>query len=269
MTVTSGDMYSVGARRAVIFALTAAGLPAATAASGVVYEGIEVLGIKNFEYTIPPVRKIVHSGNDRVLANDFLPSLEGAGAVLTVAGRSLALDAMIANIKVVTLGESKFIAQGTDQQGSEPDVAIAVYQQAKDSTLRSRRYRMQVLPKCVISAQAPGQSENVAESKYEVAISPTTKHLWGLAFSIATDGCLEADAIEGMYEGRPNIVAWLGDNVITKFLFPVAKQATATGKIHAVYKDGILDSGCALAVDGITPTVKPTAGQIVVAIYEY
>jgi hypothetical protein len=269
MTTVSGEMYAVGARRAVIFELNANGYPDAPAPAHTAYEGIEVLGVKNFELNIPAVRKITHVGNDRVLAYDFLPAIEGSGGTLAVAGRDLGLDAMIAGVKEVTVGEAKFITQMTDQQGSEPDVALFICQQAKDASSRSRRYRFQVVPKCVISATPPGMNENPAETKYDIAISPTTKHLWGLEFTIATDGCLEAGVVEGMSEGRPNIVAWLGDNVETEFNFPTAKPASSVDKIHALYVDGILDATATHTVSAITPSTKPTAGQLLVCLYEY
>jgi len=269
MANVSGEMYSVGARRAVLFRLNAAGYPIYGSASATPYEGIEVLGVKSFDLTIPPVRKIVHSGNDRVLAFDFLPAIEGAGGGLTVAGRSLSLDAMISGVIQRTVGETKMIAQDTDLQGSEPDVALFVMQQAKDATLRSRRYRYQIIPKCVISSTPPGQSEAVAETKYDIAISPTVNHLWGTAFTVADDGCTEAAVIEGMSEGRPNLVAWLGDNVITGFNLPTSKPATATSKIHGVWVNGVPDATFGKTVTTITPTVKPGAGVVVVALYEY
>jgi len=269
MTEVSGEMYAVGARRAILFELDAEGYPAAIAPATTPYEGIELLGIKSFDLNIPAVRKIVHSGNDRVLAHDFLPALEGAGGTLTVAGRSLALDAMIAGINVVTLGESQFIPQDTDQQGSEPDVALFIAQQAKDATSRSRRYRYQIVPKCVVSAAPPGMNENPAESKYEIAISPTTKHLWGLEFTIADDGCLEAGVIEGMAENRPNIVAWLADASEDEFLFPVAKPAVSVDKIHATYVNGVLTVPDTIAVDSLSFTAPPADDAIIVCFYEY
>lgn len=269
MGATSGEMYAVGARRGLVFQLNAAGYPIFGTASATPYEGIEVLGIKSFDLTIPPVRKIVHSGNDRVLAFDFLPAIEGAGATLNVAGRSLSLDAMISGVKVRTIGETKLMSQDTDQQGAEPDVALFVMQQAKDSTLRSRRYRYQIIPKCVLSLTPPGQSENPAESKYEVAISPTINHLWGTALTVADDGCIEAGVVEGMAEGRPNLVAWLGDNVITAFNLPVSKPATATTKIHGVWVNGVVDATVTKTITQITPTTKPGVGAVIVCLYEY
>jgi len=269
MTVVSGELYAVGARRAILFALNAAGLPLPTAAGATAYEGIEVLGVKNFELAIPAVRKITHSGNDRVMAYDFLPAIEGASGTLTVAGRSLSLDAMVAGVKVVTLAETKLLAQITDQQGAEPDIALFIAQQAKDASSRSRRYRYQIVPKGVISAVPPGMNENPAETKYEIVISPTTKHLWGLAFTVAADGCLEAGVVEGMAEARPNIVAWLGNSTVTVFNFPTAKPAVSVGKIHATYKDGVLVVPDTITVTSLTFTTPPATGSIIVTIYEY
>ena len=268
MANVTGEMYAVGARRAVVFELDANGYPNAVAPVGTAYEGIELLGVKGFELNFPAVRKVTHVGNDRVMAYDFLPAIEGAGGTLTVAGRDLGLDAMIAGVTEVTLGESRFIPQITDQQGSEPDVAVFVIQQAKDASSRSRRYRYQIIPKCVISAVPPGMTENPAESKYEIAISPTTKHLWGHTLTVAHEGCTEASVVEGMSEGRPNIVAWIGDNSEQHFAFPTAKQAIVA-KIHGVFVNGTLVVPDASATDKITITVPPTAGAMIVCIYEY
>lgn len=268
-TVVSGEMYAVGARRAVLFQLNAAGLPEAGTASATAHEGIQLLGVKNFELTFPAVRKITHSGNDRVMAYDFLPAIEGAGGTLTTAGRSLALDAMVAGVKVLTLAETKLLAQITDQQGAEPDVALLIAQQAKDASNRSRRYRYQIVPKCVVSAIPPGMDENPADSKYEVAISPTTKHLWGLAFTVAVDGCLEAGVVEGMAESRPNIVAWKGNGTLVTFNFPTAKPAVSVAKIHGTYLDGVLTVPTTITVTALTFTPAPAAGVTIVTIYEY
>lgn len=276
MTATSGEMYAVGARRAVLFKLNALGYPMDgpspdfyPAAAHTPYEGIEVLGAKSFELNYPAVRKISHVGNDRVLAFDFLPAIEGGSGTLTVAGRSLVLDAMLSGVLPVTVGEAVFAPMITDKQGSESDVGLIVFQQAKDATLRTRRYRMQVVPKGVIAITPPGQNENPAETKYEVAINPTTQHLWGHVFSVADEGCLEAGVVEVMTEGRPNVVAWRADNVETNFDLPTAKPATATAKIHAVYVDGVISAAAGSSITQIIPTAKPTAGQIVVCIYEY
>lgn len=269
--IMSGDMYAVGARRAVIFELTADGYPSPGAVPATPYEGIEVLGVKSFDLNIPGVRKISHVGNDRVLAYDFLPTIEGSSATMNVAGRDFTLDALLGGVKEVTKGEMKYITQMTDQQGFEPDVAVFVYQQAKDASTRTRVYRAQIIPKGVISVVPPGQNENPAETKYEIAISPTSKHLWGLDFDPAVDGCAEAGVVEGMFRGRPNIVAWLADGSEDEFNLPTAKPAVSVDKIHATYVDGALVVPDTIHVDHITFVggAIPTVGQIIVTIYEY
>jgi hypothetical protein len=262
-------MYAVGARRAVIFALGAAGMIEPGTAATAAYIGLEVLGVKSLELNPPGIRKISHVGNDRVMAFDLLPTIEGVSGTLTVAGRSMVLDALLGNVKMLTLAEVKLMSAITDQQGSEPDVAVFVSQQAKDASTRSRRYRFQLIPKCSVTAAPIGMNDNPAESKYELAISPTTKHLWGLALSVANDGCLEAGVVEGMTEGRPNIVAWKGNGVLTNFLFPLDKPATAVGKVAATYVDGVLTVPDTITVTSITITTPPTTGKIITTIYEY
>jgi len=268
MGVVSGEFYSVGARRAVIFALDVNGYPAATLSDGTPYEGTEVLGVKTFDLTVPGVRKISHVGNDRVLAFDFLPAIEGVSASMTVAGRDLGLDALLQGVTKVTLGESEFTPVLTDLQGYEPDVAVFICQQAKDAATRSRRYRFQIIPKSVIAVAPPGMNENPAESKYEISISPTTKHLWGHTFTVAHEGCLEAAVIEGMSEGRPNIIAWKGNASEQHFNFPASKQAIL-GKVHAVFVNGTILVPDVIAVDKITITAPPADGAMIVCIYEY
>ena len=82
MAATSGKQLAVGMRRAVIFALDANGYPAAIGVTA--YEGIEVVGPKAFTLTVPDARRIVHTGNDRVLALDYLPPTEPYSVVLRV-----------------------------------------------------------------------------------------------------------------------------------------------------------------------------------------
>ena len=196
MTATSGNQLAVGARGGFIFALDANGYPAAD--STTVYEGLELKGLKAGDLNVPNPRVITHSGNDRVLANDFLPSLEPITGEVRAANLGMGVNAAITNVNTFTAGEMTFMPWGTDQQGSEIDVALMLFQQSLDTTSKLRRYRTIIIPKARAVPLASGMNENPNEQRYQIVSNPTTKHLWGTTMAVETEGATEAAFIEGM-----------------------------------------------------------------------
>lgn len=270
MTAATGKQQAVGLRRAVVFELDASGYPAATGTAP--YEGFETVGPKAFDLTIPDVRKIVHSGADRVLALDFLPSLEPSTAELRTATQDIPLNSFLTGVEDFVVGEAALMAWQTDQQGSEPDVAFLMFQQSLDAVSKLRHWRFFILPKGRAIPMAAGMNENPAEMRYAIAPNPSTKHLWGTALVVGTEGATEAGFLEGMSAGKPNIVAFKGDNSTLEFLLPVGKPATAIAKI-AVWVNGVLSTGgggdYTATTTSITFDVAPTTGAIIVVFYEY
>lgn len=267
MTAVSGQQLSVGLRYATVFPLDANGYPNTGTTGATAYEGLEFGGPRAFELSVPDVRRISHVGNDRVLALDFLPPTESMSGALRIARHEQSINATLMGVTEFTVAEKKNVAWATDVQGYEPDVALFLFQQSLDASTKLRRWRFIIIPKARIIPSLSGMNENASEVLYAIAPSPSTKHIWGTSLTVGTEGVTEVTVIEGMSEDRPKIVAWKGDNIVTKFLFPTSKPASSATKI-LFWKDGVLDGGVA-AVDGVTPTVKPTSGQMVISIYEF
>ena len=131
-----------------------------------------------------------------------------------------------------------------------------------------RNYRLFLMPSCRVLPKIAGQNENASEFLYNVAPNPVTKHLWGTTLAVVTEGCLEAAIFEGMSQGRPHIVAWLGNNAATFFDLPATKPALSTAKM-ALFVDGTLDGTATFTTTRATPTSTPGTGKMVVLYYEY
>jgi len=117
-------------------------------------------------------------------------------------------------------------------------------------------------------------NENPAEFGVNLALAIATKYPWGIAFTTATQGFTSAETLKFFFDNFPHMCAWLGDNTVTKFLFATTRQAYSVAKVHGVWHyvtaTGVcaVDAGATIAVDGVTPTVKPAAGDIVICLYE-
>lgn len=268
MANVSGINWGVGLRRAVVFPLNSDG--SLKAVDENVYEGLEFEGPRAFEVTFPESRRIVNPGNDRVRDVIFLPPTEAITAVLRVGFDHHEINAALMNTEQFFVGESSMVGYGTDKQGYEPDVALLLMQIAHDET-KLTRYRYFMIPRAK-AVPSPGQfGENATEIAYNIAISPSTMQIWGVEFTEEDNGMTEAALIDGMSEGRINIVAWVGDGTTTDFDFPTDKPAISAGKICVFdFAAGTeITSGVTKEVDDLTFAVAPTANKLIVAKYEY
>jgi len=266
MTVASGKQFPVGLKYAAIFELNSNGRPAATGTTA--YEGVEVEGEKAFSLTIPDPRKIVHSGQDRVLAVDYLPATEAAEGELRVSVEDQAVLALITDVLSYSVGEAKFVPIGTDRQGEEPQVGMMLYQQALDAAGKQRHWRCFIIASARCIPIVAGMGENAEDTRFKVAPSPTTKTLWGETLDADTAGASEATILIGMTKGRPKLVAFKANGSATDFSFPASAPARDVATI-SVWKNGTLvSSGLTPAVDKITFSVAPTSGDDIVVLYE-
>lgn len=273
MADTSGILLSVGLRFGAAFLLDSTGNPVCTGAvsSGSVAatEGYEFDGAKAFELAIPEPRKITHSGEDRVLAVDFLPALDGVSGTLNVAENDYALNAMLQGVTVATVGEAKGLAYNTDKQGSEPDVSLLLYQQGQDSATGLRRWRAELLARARAIPQPPGMSDTPAEVKYSLTANPSAKTIWGETITSGSYGCTQASVMEFMCEGEPVLNAFQGDGTN-----PTVLTLSATPKSAAklvVYKNGVklaAPGAYSLATNKITLVAAITATDFVWVWYE-
>lgn len=267
MTAPSGNQLAVGAREGFFFELDENGYPKAT--STTVYEGLEIKGLKAADLNVPNPRVLPHAGNDRNLANDFLPSLEPITGEIRAANLGMDTNSKLAATKKYAVGEMEMIGWGTDQQGSEIDAAMLIFQQSLDTASKVRRWRSIVAPKIRAVPLASGMNENVNEQRYQIVSNPSTKHLWGESFDASTNGFTEAAFEEAMSVYKPKLVAWKGDNTEDEFLFPTNRPAADTAKV-TVWKNGVLVSaGLTVTTTKITFSVAPASGAMIVCLYEY
>lgn len=268
----SGSMLSVGAKLGYIFELNAAGYPAAPDDLSC-YEGIELAGIKGFELSSPNARLVTHMGNDRVLAVDFLPTTEPVSGEIRVAPSLQGVNASLTNNKQFTVGEMSLLAWSTENQGSEEDISLLIFQQALDKDTKLRAWRgLTVARARAIPVLAP-MNDNPSEFRYQVIASPSTKHIWGTALATGTEGATEAAAIETMTGNKPKIVAWQADGSEDNFVYPASKMPISDAKT-VVWLNGVLQTSGGGdytwdVVTGITFDTPPNDHDIIVSWYEY
>jgi hypothetical protein len=273
MSAPTGDFYMVGARHARALLLNASGVPAATAASGAIYEGFELATLLNFNLDTPDFRKIDHYGGDSVRASDVLPPNASGGANLAVGSINPATYAALTGTSVVTIGESTGIGIATSKRGYEPDICLYAIQQAVNSS-NLRKWCMAIVPIAKAMFKDGSMNENKSEFTFQLSMGIARKYPWGISFASGTEGFTRAEAVKFWFDNFPWFVAWKGDGIVTKFLFHTDRQAYSTDKIHAVWVwdvgTGIaaLDATAAKATDGVTPTELPADGDIVMCLYE-
>lgn len=268
MANTTGIVWGVEVYRAVIFPLNSDGSIKAT--STTVYEGLEITGPRVFELTPAEPRIVNNPGAGRIMDVIYLPPNEATRAELRVGYNMQAVKAALSGVKNPAVAESTYVMRGTEQQGSEPDCAMFVTQLAKDNNKLSR-WHYYMIPLCKAIPLDSPMNENALEDRYAITMSPASKHIWGVPFTVAVEGCTEAAYGDGMSEGKFNVVAWLTDGAAVDYSFPVSKPATNVAKIALFdWTAGTeVTAGITKTATKITYSVAPTTGKLLVAKYEY
>jgi hypothetical protein len=265
--VVSGRQFGVGTRRAILYALNASGSPAATDITP--YTGVQVVGAKTLDITIPDARKITHVGDDAPLQVDFLPPTEAISGSMDIAEEDQAVYALLTGTNSLTIGESKVIGIATSKQGFESQVGLLVFQQSL-SALGVRNWRWMLFPKAVIYPHPSGFNDNAAVHKYQIAPAVVAQHLWETVFSAATtgEGYTRAQGLIGQSRYMPSVVAWLATTGGTQFAFPALEPAADVLKA-AVFVNGVADTAWTISTTQIATTGAPGNGKRVVCFYEH
>ena len=275
MTAATGKMFSVGARSVTVFALGTDGLPT-LGTVGVLSVGTTMSAFKAFEITKPNARRINHVGNDRLLALDFLPPLEGVTATLRTGTDDFDVDAVLTGVTKATVGESVMLADSTDKQGFEPFVAVVAFQQAQSKITKARNWRSWIFPSTKAIPMATGMGDNPTETTYDLGPSPVSYHIWGTAIIEGTDGATEAAIIRAQSEGKPAYGFSIGNASGKVFSFPAASAtigppSTALLPKIVVWTDGVkksLTTDYTVTVAAVTFETAATPGSAArVAIY--
>lgn len=275
MAAPTGDFYGVGARYARALVLDSLGIPAATAASGAVYEGYELATLKNFNVEYPDIRTISHYGGDKIRAIDSLPPNQMGSAKAALGSINPATYAALTTTKVITIGEATGMIWGSSKLGYEDDICLWVVQQ-EESSGGLRRWRLDIIPVARATIKNAAMNENPAEYPVDLTPAIATAYPWHIAFTESIEGCTSGQVATFHTNNFPFICAWKGDNVVTKFSFGTGHNAAVLGESFDVHGVWVIDAAThvsakdatpTLAADGVTPTTKPDTGDIVVAFY--
>jgi hypothetical protein len=276
MTAVSGLQYGVGARYACAIPLDDVGKPDVPVGTNapVPYVGMPFYGFHAWDVKAPGMKQIDHKDNDGVAVSDFLPPDAGATAQLKIGVDNQPLNAFLGATKEITIGESKAVHWITNKQGSEPDVALFLYQQAKDRTTRARTWRWQIARSTICVPQLKGMDESAQEVLYDVVLNKGVTTIFGVPLTEAADGCLESAILGGMSNNKPCIAFWRmdgTDDVAMDFPTGVVAKAAANVSVYS-WVTGALVSPTLYDVDvdlmGITWDAFPAAG-IYGAFIEY
>jgi hypothetical protein len=270
MTV-SGQMFTSGARKGVVFPLEATtGFLSPPVAQPVAtgYYGIKWEGYRAFQGNFPKARKLSFVAQDRVAQIDWLPPTEGMDATVQCSATDYALIAALGGQLVRTVGTAKMIQILTNKQGFEPTVAMQFIQQAEDLSLGIRRWQSYLLPasKAIFAPASMGDAEEMLT--YDVAPSISRQNMFGTPLTEVADGTLSSQMGMLMTEGFPYVCVWRGDNSMKVFLFdPAIPALNATTAFIAVTKNGTAVTETQLTT-GVTFASAPALGDIVIAVYE-
>lgn len=267
MTQATGKQFPVGLRYGAAFALNSSGLPDATSPT-TPYEGVQFHSANAFDIAFPDARQIVHPGDDKVSAIDYLPPLDPITGTLSVSRYDMTLNALLTGVLEYTPGEMDAMSWATDQQGDEPSVGLLLYQQSLAGVTKIRNWRSFLIPSARVIPKPGGMSADQVNTTYQIGVNPTTKQLWGTTLDITVEGALEHGFVEFHSEYKPWMAAWLANGTATVFSFSAGHQAQATAKIE-VWDNGLNVTGSVtLATTDVTFSVAPTSGHVVVVWYE-
>ena len=241
-----------------------------------VYTGLSIGGPVSFEYSFPDPETINHPGNNQVLQQDSLPSLESSNGTLQVSRTDYDTIVALTNVNVRTFGDINSVAWRTNQQGTEPTVALVIYAQGKLPS-GVRGWSTYVFPKSVIIPKPKGMSREQQNLSYFVQPQFSTKHLTGLALTTADDGCTSAEVVEYQSNYRLSFAGWTTTATEAVYSFDADLPYTNNaGNGIVVTKNGVLMTYGATAdathytasATAITFGAALTNGDKVVAMYE-
>lgn len=265
MTAVTGRNYPVGARRAILYALNASGSPAATSTTA--YTGVQVVGARSLEMTIPEPRKFTHVGDDNVLAVQYLPSVEAISGKLSTAEESQIIYALVTGTNRITVGESTMVGVATSTQGSEPQFGLLMIQQAQDNA-GTANYRWWLFPKVKAYPALQGMGQDIQDNSYTISPSIVTAHLWETAFATTTEGFTYSQGLAGQSRYVPGLASFLAVTATTTFTLN-ASEVSADATKTLVFVNGVSDTAWTAATNNVITSTAPGNNKRVVVFYEH
>lgn len=289
MAITQEPTVFSGFHRGVAYALNSYGRPDPSAADPYIgpYTGLDVYATKTFSLVVPATRKVSHLGNDRLLKVQQFPPQEPITGELGVGAEDLDLVSLLTGVTVISKAGAKGVPYGSDLQGSEPNVAFIMVQDALAKS-GPQRYRNLFVPSTKAVPRTPGMGADPIDMIFDLAPDITDSHLWGELFSILSDpsdpfsGVSESGADEAAFEiyfseYEMLICSWLAQAAQTEFLFKESQPAANVSDIEVftALNDSVVEEAAAdytLATTGVTFNTAPAttygAGTEVHVLYQ-
>lgn len=225
----------VGVRYADAFILDPeTGFPEATLNSGTLQRGVEIEGIKSFDYSDPDPQLFTHYGSDNPFAQDSLPATEVGSFNVTTAKTNKTLDAYVSDLNVVTLdGTIKAIAGNTNKKGFEPQILFNVFRQALDTEQGSatfgklRQWDLAMIPSTRLVSKMQSQNQGITDKAYKGIPTPVVETPWGETLTDAIWKATQAEYLSLTTDYRPVSCVGLGNGTLTTFGLPVVPIDTA------------------------------------------
>lgn len=237
------------------------------------YEGVEFAGPVGFDVSFGSPRQIPIVSQGQTQVTFILPSIEARSGVLRTAFDKLSLNAMLTGTSVDTVGEAKLLPIDTDRSGQETLVALLLQQlQSKDSD-GALLWHSNVVHRATIVPSPTGYSAEAQIKEYNIAMSRSSRRMWGETYSLATHKCLEATMDDVVSSYKFNIGVWMGNGEYTTFNLPAGKPAVTSAKAKVWdYTTGAARAGAWNATSNattFTPSVLVPDGTILVCSYEH
>lgn len=264
-------LFGIGARYAAVIPLDpTTGLPVNSGASATLSTPYQVEGIKTFTPNDPDPQLITHYGDDRPQAQDSLPPTEAMSAVFTTDKTNLTLDAALADNDVRTYQTtSKWLAQNTNKQGAEPQVAFFTQRQAlagdpsTPSEFGKRRvWESYLLPSTRIISKSNAFEQGATDKTYNCIPTIVKQTPWGESLSESNWGAVDAQILHGVQEYQTRLAYGYGNGTLTGFILPVAPVGTT---YLNVWVDGTLTTPTTLtmATPAFTLAAAPGVDKLI------
>ena len=235
-----------------------------------VYEGLEIDGTRDFNLAPAAGSVVANIGNGRLRDTIYRAPREASTAELLIGYTSPAVKAALSNVNTYTIGEIRAIGRLTNQQGSEPDVALLVMQRGhnEDGLTRFKTY---LIPKSRVIPRDSPLTDAASVETYQVTLSNTKKQIGGVPFSVATHGFTDATYEELISENPVKVVGWVADGAEDTFALPTSKPAVSVDKfsIFNFTTGAVVTSGITKQVTDVAFDYPPAADTVLVAIYEH
>jgi hypothetical protein len=274
MTTPSGIFWSRDVYRATFFPIRTDGginapgypVPAATP-----YEGLELVGPKNFSFNLGAARAVTNVSQGRVNDTMYLPSIDAKTAEFHLSYFDQAKFATLSGVKRRTIGAGTGMPLATDKQGLEISGTFVISHLKTQDDDGVQQWHNYLIPRCRAVVGVPNADDNDFDITVQMSLSSTMKHIWGEALTELADGATKMHAWDHVTWDRLNLVAWLADGSEDTFLLPTDKPAASTYATSFTVWDYALGT----EVSGTPSTASfvagsaPTADKLLIAVYEY